>query len=327
MSGDTKSAPEAAATGRPAVSVCICTYRRPQGVQRCLESVEVTLQAFAGDVEVVVVDNDPDASAAPIVMGFAAGSSFPLRYFCEETSGVAFARNRCLAEARADWIAFIDDDERASPVWLRSLIEARDRHAADVVLGPVHPAPETSPPSWLKASGVLDRPSFPTGTAVHWGNGRTGNVLLNARMVAACGGFDPAFASSGGEDVRLFLELHRRAAARVVWCDEAAVHEDLPPQRLTARYQLSRAYYGGKTFVRVRALAEGPQGFVHWFVRALVALPCRAVVAVVVWPFNRGLSFVALRGVFGDLGKLAACLPDRRPRYAAQVSPNGEASA
>ena len=52
---------------------------------------------------------------------------------------IALTRNRTVSLADGDWLAFIDDDERAPESWLQQLLEAATAHGADGVLAPVEP--------------------------------------------------------------------------------------------------------------------------------------------------------------------------------------------
>ena len=60
-----------------------------------------------------------------------------MHYVHEPAAGVANARNAGMTQATGGLIAFLDDDEEASPGWLAALIEAQRRFDADVVFGPV----------------------------------------------------------------------------------------------------------------------------------------------------------------------------------------------
>jgi glycosyltransferase involved in cell wall biosynthesis len=64
---------------------------------------------------------------------------WPLRYVVEPRRGLSFVRNRAISEARAaraDFVAFLDDDEVATAPWLTELLRVQGRYAADVVTGP-----------------------------------------------------------------------------------------------------------------------------------------------------------------------------------------------
>jgi len=92
------------------VSICIATYRRPEGLSRLLDSLERLKLPTGVRVEIIVVDNDYNASAASIVLS-RSSSLEPIHYCVEPRRNIALARNRALVEASGEWILFIDDDE------------------------------------------------------------------------------------------------------------------------------------------------------------------------------------------------------------------------
>ena len=67
------------------------------------------------------------------------------RYVHEPRPGISHARNRGVAEAKGDFVAFIDDDELPAPNWLESLLLTQRTYRADVVLGPVRPVFDRPP--------------------------------------------------------------------------------------------------------------------------------------------------------------------------------------
>jgi len=66
--------------------------------------------------EIIVVDNAPSNSDTAKLV-----SSLTVRYVCEERPGLDLARNRGIAEARHDLIAFTDDDATVDPYWLQAI--------------------------------------------------------------------------------------------------------------------------------------------------------------------------------------------------------------
>ena len=129
------------------VSVCIATYRRPQRLARLLEGLSRQKLAEGPTVEIVVVDNDLDGSAGPIVNS--APVSFPIQYIVEERANVAGARNRGVAAAQGTWIAFLDDDEVPHEGWLAAYWECVQTGDADGWFGPVLPILEAPATPWL----------------------------------------------------------------------------------------------------------------------------------------------------------------------------------
>ena len=226
----------------PSVTVGVCTYRRPELLQRALDSLARQTWPH-DDFEIVVVDNDTQRSAEALVARFAQTASAPrIRYAVEPGRGVSHVRNRCVAMAQGEWLAYIDDDEEARLDWLAQLMSAQQRFAADVVLGPVNPLLPDDAPAWLRAMGrSTDHPGMVTGTVVPPGQGGCGNVLMRLAAVRARGAapFHPSLSLTGGEDAELFNWL-RQQGAKVVWCGDAWADEHQPARRLRLGHHLYR---------------------------------------------------------------------------------------
>src|SRR2546426_506134 len=105
------------------ISVCICTYKRPQLLKRLLEELAKQDPAGKFTYSIMVADNDHTQSAKPLVSEFAAISPVPIKYCVEPEQNIARVRNKAIAGADGDFIAFIDDDEFPTRGWLHSLFE------------------------------------------------------------------------------------------------------------------------------------------------------------------------------------------------------------
>lgn len=298
------------------VTVAVCTFRRPQGLARTLQGLWAQQDLAGCAVTVLVVDNDAQASARSVAESALPPSPWILRYVVEPTPGVAAARNRCLAEATTELIAFVDDDELPRPDWLATLLRCHSSTAADAVFGSVVPQFDASPPAWSGSGALFAKPRHPTGHVVGWEAAYTANVLLSRRLLrAAGGGFDERFAASGGEDTQLFWRAER-AGAKLVWCDEAIVYEHVPPARVRLVWLLRRALKGGQNWVRIRAQGR-PQ---LWFPMALRGFVVACVFAVLIPPtviVSRSAAVRHALRVAGGLGKMSAWWADRAAAGAA----------
>lgn len=228
------------------VDIAIASYRRPKGLHRLLGSFQrLRLPASAPDLRVVVVDNDASGSARAVCEDARAWLDFPLVYHTEKRRGIPQARNAAvaLAQGRADLLAFIDDDEVASPQWLAELLRVQAETGADAVAGPCEPVFEDPVPRWIERGRFFERPRHATGARIDYAF--THNVLVRTRALAGQGApFDERMALSGGSDGELF----RRLAARghpIVWADDAVVFEWVPRSRANARWILERAFRVG----------------------------------------------------------------------------------
>lgn len=303
-----------------AVSVCICTYRRPAQLAellRRLEEQDITAAAF----DVVVVDNDAAASARDVVQAaLARGLPYDLRYDVQPEKNIALTRNRTVAMATGQWIAFIDDDELPSRPWLRRMLETVTAHQAQGAMGPVRPVVPDSAPEWIRGGDFYERARFPTGTIVPRNQFRTSNALCEADWLRRVDGpFDPAYGLTGGSDGVLFSRL-AGLGARFVWCDEAEVEELVGEKRLTLRWLLMRRFRGGSDFARLTV--TGLYGPVRpWTVpllagRALGQLAVAAGLTLVSLPFGRRRAANWLFRVFSNAGKLAGLVGVRYREYA-----------
>jgi glycosyltransferase involved in cell wall biosynthesis len=209
------------------------------------------------DYRVLVVDNDPSASAREA----ATSSGDPrIRYVVEPNPGVTNARNRALTEAaHTDILVFIDDDEVPHADWLARLLSTHLEYGADVVAGPVYPILDEAPDRWVQASRIFDEPHrFHLRTGQTITRAGTGNMLLDLRTVRRLGvTFDQRFGLTGGED-SIFTQRLADAGAVMVWCADAVADHRVPVERAGRRYALQRNYSLGNSGVRAEVyLANG----------------------------------------------------------------------
>jgi GT2 family glycosyltransferase len=108
----------------PAISVVICTRDRPASLPATLQSV---LALDYGDYEVVVVDNAPTGDGTRAVVQEL--DDRRLRYVVEPVPGLSRARNRGIAEAAGEVVAFTDDDVIVDRRWLRAIARGFSRSA------------------------------------------------------------------------------------------------------------------------------------------------------------------------------------------------------
>ena len=230
------------------ISICVCTYRRPEMLDRLLKAVQVLRTNDLFNYSVVVVDNDDRQSAREVVDRAKATSLMPIIYDVEPERSISFARNRSVSHADGDLVAFIDDDEFPEETWLLHHLETLRSSNADGVLGPVKPHFDELAPEWLIKSGLCERSRFTTGTVITDSRyTRTGNVLIRRSLFTGPdGSFDPKYGKSGGGDAVFFKRMIQNGK-RFVWCDEANVFESVPPERQTRAYYVKRAFTRGMT--------------------------------------------------------------------------------
>jgi len=248
------------------VVIAVLTYRRPEDISLALPRLAAQAETLDGDplptATVLVIDNDPAASARAAVQDIAATLRPGLvRYAHERRPGIAAARNRALADAgTAALLVFIDDDEVPSERWLSQLVELQRRSGAAAVVGPVISEYEHEPEPWIQAGRFFRRRRLATGTRLTVA--ATNNLLLDLRQIRALGlSFDERFGLSGGSDTLFTRQLVQRGGS-MLWCDEAVVVDRVPASRLTRGWVLRRALRSGNSAARVNlelAAAAGPR--------------------------------------------------------------------
>lgn len=228
------------------IAICIVTFRRPESLTRLLGSLqELALPELAGDISVVVVDNDAGESARAACAEAREWLRFPLHYAVEKRRGIPQARNTAigLALGRSDAIAFLDDDACASRQWLTELLRVQHDCGADAVTGPSHARFDESPPRWVLECGLFDASERSDGSLCS--GAYSGNVLLRTAAVASMPElFDEEMALCGGSDTE-FFQRFSRAGYSIVWAAEAVVFECVQGSRMTLRWILQRAFRVG----------------------------------------------------------------------------------
>jgi succinoglycan biosynthesis protein ExoM len=254
------------------IAICICTYDRAHSLQQLL-SVVSRMEFGPLDpskVFFVVVDNHPDGRARAVCEEARAHLPCPL-YFAEERErGISFARNRAVSEALAygaDFIAFIDDDDRPRSEWLAQLVNRQRETAADLVVGGWKVPASVSIPKSLRKIKFLEPPqSYETD---RWGSicgASTCNVLIGRRVVEHLGlagpVFRPEFALTGGGDTDFFIRAGAAGFSFAV-AAESVVFRDWNAGRLTWRGVIRRAFRTGSTSMRIH-LAHGSAADCEW---------------------------------------------------------------
>lgn len=239
------------------VAICICTYKRPEGLENVLNSIK-NLIADRIIFSVFIADNDPISHDGFNLIERTRGA-YPFNIFCEieENSGISHARNRTLRMVKNShkhfrYVAFTDDDVEVSRQWLQELVTTSTFYKADIVVGKGEAKFAVPPSSDILQSGFFDFVTAcqPTGTVLS--DGTTSNVLFKKEIFDREGyeAFDANLALTGGEDCDLFMRLHQKNY-KMVHCASAVIYEIYPAERLNAQWILTRYYRSGSTYAYI----------------------------------------------------------------------------
>lgn len=248
------------------ISVCICSYQRPLLLKRTLSALQTQKTENLFSYSVVICDNDSDESGKAVANEFSKAFESAVHYCVESRRSISHARNKALEFANGDLVAFIDDDEFPEKDWLLNLYQTLTRFQVAGVLGPVKPHFDEKPPEWIIKGRFCERPEHPTGFLMPWSECRTGNVLFKKEILVGLNPiFRPEFGSGGG-DVNFFLRM-MQAGHQFVWCNEAVVHEVVPPSRCKRSFMLKRALLRGSN------LMKQPKGRISGVLKSALAVP------------------------------------------------------
>jgi glycosyltransferase involved in cell wall biosynthesis len=190
--------PRTESTSHYLVSVIVPTYRRPGLLRQCLTAL--CRQTLPHDCyEIVIVDDGIDTDTQREVESWMLGDTLPaIRYLTTPAvqSGPAVARNIGWRAARAEIIAFTDDDCQPDPEWLAAGTAAfKDAEVSGAWGRILVPLPEDPTDYECNTAGLEEAPCA------------TANCFYRTTALRTVGGFDERFTAAWREDSDLQFAL------------------------------------------------------------------------------------------------------------------------
>jgi glycosyltransferase involved in cell wall biosynthesis len=190
--------------------------------------------------EVVIVDNNSTDNTRATVESFIDKGHTNLRYVFEPRQGIAYGRNAGIAAAKADIIAFTDDDVVVADNWIATINHTfAENPDIDYIGGKILPRWSEPPPKWLTVDhwwplALLDR-----GDDHFYVNASnplclpTANASFRRELFSRTGLFAPEF--SGREDHEFFVRLWQEGG-QGLYEPELVVMATIQPERLLKSY-------------------------------------------------------------------------------------------
>ena len=254
------------------IDIAVCTFRR-EALSETLASLAHVIVPPDVRLGIIVADNDVEPSARARVEAAKTRLAMDVRYAHCPAGNISIARNACLDNSTADFLAFVDDDETVEPQWLDRLLTEAEKENADVVLGPVRALYAADAPGWMRRGDFHSTRPVWLGGEIR--TGYTCNVLMRLAAPSIAGRrFDLALGRSGGEDTIFFDQVHA-AGGRIAFASEAWVDEPVPPSRATFAWLARRRLRMGQTHGRL--LAERQENRIA--AASLAAAKCTACFA------------------------------------------------
>jgi len=203
---------ESAPLFKPTASVAMPCHNVADTLRAQLDLI--VPQVEAAGAELILLDNNSTDATSEIMAQASAESTHVVVAQAHDGTGVAYARNQCLAIARSDRFLFCDADDLVSEHWVAVMIDALDRNS--VVTGSLEIASLNS--ELMAASrGGGECPSFYGIYNVAAG----GNLGMHREVWEAVGPLDESLPSLEDQDWSLRAWL---AGYRVAHVPDAVIH-------------------------------------------------------------------------------------------------------
>jgi GT2 family glycosyltransferase len=258
----------------PPVALIIPTAGRPNDIRRCLARLAAVDYPR---LDIIVVDNRPDEQATRHVVEEAARLDGRICYVAEGRPGSSVARNRGVAETRADIVAFTDDDVEVDPLWVRWMVEPfMQDEQVHAVTGLVLPESYDTPAqqafeTYAGFGKGFDRRVYdmganrPRGQLLYpyWGApfGSGNSMAFRRHALVTIGGFDPALGAGSpalaGADIESFTHIVLRGG-RLVYEPRAVVWHEHRRDEVALSQQLFN-YGVGATAILTKWLLRDPR--------------------------------------------------------------------
>jgi glycosyltransferase involved in cell wall biosynthesis len=167
------------------ISVCIPTFNRKAYLKEAIKSV---LAQTHKDYEIVIVDDGSTDGTEQMLKD----AGYPIRYYWQQNSGDAAARNRLIQLAHGRYITFLDSDDILMPNAVEQMMTVIDRESEDVIVyGPY--------------IAIDDRGNVCKRKRKRLYSGRITRYLFESILVHSCGSMFPkrVLEQAGGFDTSL----------------------------------------------------------------------------------------------------------------------------
>ena len=249
------------------ISAIICTHNRAQYLAKAIQSL-VDQRTPKDQYEIIIVDNCSTDSTKEVVEQFSSVNN--IRYIYESTLGLSYARNTGWRNARGKYVAYLDDDAIACPVWLDKILEVFETVTPrpGCVGGKIYPIWEGTRPKWLSdwllhclpVVDWSDTPHVLDDLRMEWLAGA--NIALPADLLKSLGGFTSDLDRVGNNllssgDVFLEKQIIKMGYS-CYYHPDIAIRHHIFESRLNQSWFIRRYYWQGVSDAVMQILQERP---------------------------------------------------------------------
>ncbi len=238
----------------PLITIVICTYNRAYILNECLDSLAaqtVSLDQF----DILIIDNNSADGTPKIATEFCRRVPNS-RVVSEPSQGLSYARNRAILEAQTPWVAFLDDDAKAHPDWLATVLETIKNDDFDAFGGPYYAWHFFgAPPKWFpKDFGTYEAAQSygPLSDANHIPGGNCA-FKLSAAQTVGCFPVDIGMTGKKcayGEETLMFDRM-KAAGFRLGYVPAMKIDHCVLPYKYSFFWQIKSAFARGRGLEQV----------------------------------------------------------------------------
>lgn len=290
----------------PAVTVCVITHsKRLSSFNKMLTYLEKAALRYEGNTSLLVGNNSGVTYRETVCKALTdsnLGKALAWKVVDSPENNIAVGRNTVLDNAVTDWVAFIDDDEYPSDLWLRTLIETMQEYNCAIVAGPIIPVFPKNTVNWVSKVDIHNASDLVTGSKLDFA--ASGNFLVHLPSTNGAR-FNPEFGKTGGSDTDYFIRLTSKPKPlEIVWAEEAVVYEEIPADRATRIYTMKRFLSQGSNFKRIMIKNGKVKSIPLFYLKAITVCIISLCVAVpLVLAGSESAGNWIKRGI-SNLGKL-----------------------
>jgi glycosyltransferase involved in cell wall biosynthesis len=236
----------------PQISVIICTYNRDVLLKMAIESL-LNQNVNPLLYEIIVVNNNSDDNTEAVVKVFTENYS-NIRIVLEPNQGLSHSRNRGYREAKAEYVAYMDDDAKVSPDWIEIAIKIINEQHPDIFGGPIYPFYLSSKPEWFKDEYEIRIHAEKTGWMKE-GNISGSNIVFKKAFLQEYGGFNPQLGMRGShfgyhEETNL-LHTAYKDEKKIYYSHDLIVFHFVPDFKFSLAYFIYSSYKSGRDYISV----------------------------------------------------------------------------